>query len=87
MAATCSWAIFYPTTHRESRITARQVWTFKQDYAEIFTTSALYEVVDRVVGNHSGAPGPEASQDRMAHTLLRRSTVDLYQVDASGAVR
>jgi SAM-dependent methyltransferase len=63
------------------------VWTFKQDYAAIFTTARLYEVVEQITGSHSGDPGPAAPEDRIRHTLLRRSATDLYEVASSGPIR
>lgn len=56
------------------------VETFKQDYAEVFVASGLYERVARVTGAH-GVVGPVADapeHERTAVTVLRKRLRDLY---------
>lgn len=48
------------------------VWTFKQDYAQLFLQSQLYELVDEVFGSHGPEDGMR-SETRTAVKLLRKT--------------
>ena len=57
------------------------LWTFKQDYAEVFCSSGLYCRVASLVGKYNG-PTPSGDADpshRAAYTLLHKSLDAHYQ--------
>jgi len=61
------------------------VWTFKQDYARLFTASGLYQAVLTLVGAHGGAlPASDtADAERVGYAVLHKS-LGAYTVRGSG---
>ena len=74
---------FYPDSPvRRSyhHLPKEDVFTYKQDYAEVFLSSMLYTRTDRIVFHHdSMQPGTDIPpNDRAACTLLQKKLTELY---------
>jgi len=62
------------------------VWTFKQDYARLFTASGLYRTIVSVSGRHGG-PVPAVSVgagDRVGYTILQKDLEGYAPVTPEG---
>ena len=70
----------YPIRNRYHHLLKQKVYTYKQDYAEIFISSRLYELVAKITFNHSNKAGFSLakSQDQCAGCLLRKMPDRLY---------
>ena len=57
------------------------LWTYKQDYADVFCSSGLYGRVASLAGRYGGAMpcGDAAPMDRASYTLLHKSLDGYYQ--------
>jgi hypothetical protein len=73
----------FPTRRRYHHRPDEQVFTYKQDYAALFTTTSLYSMVSRATFDHD-APGklPDG-RSRGAVSLLAKSLDGFYCVDAA----
>jgi hypothetical protein len=64
----------HPTRTRYHHLPSESVYTYKQNYASIFTASCMYDEVAMVMGSHGAetfAAAP-AERDRSAVWLLRK---------------
>jgi SAM-dependent methyltransferase len=75
----------HPTRRHYHHLPDAAVYTYKQDYARIFTTLGIYEEIDRVIFSHddfelSSAAGDPAidPNDRAAVSVLRKR-FDIYR--------
>lgn len=70
----------FPTKNPYHHGAAKNVYTFKLDYAEIFTRTAVYQRIAQVTYNHydRNLTGATDTQSRSACTLLKKSWGDYY---------
>lgn len=76
---------FYPRNLlrvRYHHLPQRQVFTYKQDYAALFTASGLYRPIALLTGSSgSGAPIPDVREDERAGTWLLQKQLDALYVE------
>lgn len=70
-----------PTKVTYHHLPGQNVFTYKQDYAQIFTASSLYKELDRMFFHHDlRVPDDQIPPNaRSSCTLLQKSLQDLYQ--------
>jgi ubiquinone/menaquinone biosynthesis C-methylase UbiE len=71
----------YPMKRRYHHLPNEDVWTYKADYAAIFSAAGTYELISRMTYNHdTHALSPDVPGDtRGAVNLLRKSLSDFYR--------
>lgn len=76
----------HPTRRQYHHLPGTDIYTYKQDYAEIFAASNCYQRIAVLAGRHSQPPILSAvvdDDDRRGTTLLRKRTQELYVEPAS----
>jgi SAM-dependent methyltransferase len=71
----------HPTRRHYHHLPGRDIYTYKQDYAEIFAASSCYQRIAVLAGRHSQPPILSAvvdDDDRRGTTLLRKRLQELY---------
>lgn len=74
----------YPVRNHYHHLPKQKVYTYKQDYAEIFTSSRLYGLVAKTIFNHGNKAGFSLakSQDQCVCCLLRKMPDRLYFINS-----
>jgi ubiquinone/menaquinone biosynthesis C-methylase UbiE len=79
----------HPQRRQYHHLAKQKVFTYKQDYAKIFTSLGTYQIISRVVFSHDQQHQllltPCASDARAACTVLYKSSADFYQSESNAA--